>query len=316
MKLNILIVSKYHWASRLKKHEEIKRILKLGKFENVTIDTVKKDLKKPEIVNERITEGWFEHNISREAKLQGYDFAIFQFSHADGKRWGIESGVRGTNFIDKDFFGEAWVCSDEDSIIKFRNGTERDKYSKTVPHEIAHELKRQGYTKLDIHDYDYKNTINNLEQFYIEFSKTVLDNLTHTVIKLSDDLLPLVRRKRDELVAMAEAAFTPIRVTSEYRSIADQDKLYAHGRTTSGNVVTNAKGGESFHNYGVAFDVCFDSATPYEGNWQFIGALGEKIGLEWGGRWADFKDEPHFQLRLGHTLQDFQNKKVAISKYT
>lgn len=126
-------------------------------------------------------------------------------------------------------------------------------------------------------------------------------------------LLPLVKRKQAQLVSLAAQNGFPIRVVSGYRSHAEQDALYAQGRTKPGPIVTNAKGGQSFHNFGVAFDVCFISKTPYEGPWGKLGKLGESIGLEHGDR--GFTDLPHFQLRFGHSLQDFQNKKVDISKY-
>jgi len=97
---------------------------------------------------------------------------------------------------------------------------------------------------------------------------------------MRNDLLPAVLRKRDELVRLCKSEGVPIKITSAFRSIAEQDALYAQGRTKPGSIVTNAKGGQSLHNYGVAFDVCFDSKTPYQGNWELVGRLGESIGLE------------------------------------
>lgn len=90
------------------------------------------------------------------------------------------------------------------------------------------------------------------------------------------------------------------------RSIADQDKLYAEGRTTSGGIVTDARGGESPHNYGCASD--FTVWTP-EGKpiwmgskdprWQeYIDAI-KKSGLYWGGDFpGHFKDIDHVELKL------------------
>lgn len=132
---------------------------------------------------------------------------------------------------------------------------------------------------------------------------------------MNGHLLPLVKRKQDEFVALCKQKGIPIKVTSGFRSNADQDKLYAKGRTAPGTIVTNAKGGQSLHNYGVAFDVCFATKTPYEGNWALLGKLGESLGLEWGGRWEEFPDRPHFQLMQGYTLTDFQKGKVDYSKY-
>lgn len=89
-----------------------------------------------------------------------------------------------------------------------------------------------------------------------------------------------------------------IRVTQGLRTWADQDGLYAIGRTLPGKIVTNAKSGESWHNYGCAVDVApFDGGIPdWDVNhpaWVRIVAVGESIGLRSGVAW---KDEPHFEL--------------------
>jgi len=135
---------------------------------------------------------------------------------------------------------------------------------------------------------------------------------------MEQQLLPLVQRKLIEhrnLCAKHNLFFI---VTSTYRSIEDQNKIYAQGRTTPGSIVTNAKGGQSFHNWKVAYDV-----APIVGGkvvWDdallsAIGYYGQQVGLEWGGSWKGFKDNPHFQLTLGYTFQDFIDKKVDYKKY-
>lgn len=88
------------------------------------------------------------------------------------------------------------------------------------------------------------------------------------------------------------------RITQGLRTIDEQNALYAQGRTKKGEIVTNAKGGQSYHNYGYAVDIAFIKS---DGSIDFnvsptIGMLGESCGLEWGGNWSAFKDMPHFQL--------------------
>ncbi|WP_160170706.1 peptidoglycan-binding protein [Luteimonas huabeiensis] len=93
-----------------------------------------------------------------------------------------------------------------------------------------------------------------------------------------------------------------LRVTQGYRSIAEQDALYAQGRTAPGDVVTNARGGSSYHNYGLAFDVVEvrpDGSVNWETDWDAIGRIGESMGLEWGGQWTRLVDRPHFQMDFG-----------------
>ncbi len=87
-----------------------------------------------------------------------------------------------------------------------------------------------------------------------------------------------------------------------FRSAAEQDALYAQGRTKPGSIVTNARGSSysSMHQWGVAFDVIRNDgkgAYNTSGNWfQKVGNIGKSLGLEWGGDWTSPVDMPHFQL--------------------
>lgn len=101
-----------------------------------------------------------------------------------------------------------------------------------------------------------------------------------------------------------------IKIGECVRTVAEQDALYAKGRTVAGSIVTNAKGStySSMHQWGVAFDFylgmdvdkdgktsddAFNNAT---GLFNKVGAIGKELGLEWGGDWKSIKDLPHFQL--------------------
>ena len=112
-----------------------------------------------------------------------------------------------------------------------------------------------------------------------------------------------------------------VRVIQGTRTYAEQDALYAQGRTTLGSRVTNSPGGFSFHNFGVAFDVGLFSGRAYiEGGSGYIsvGHLGERIGLEWGGRWRRFQDMPHFQypgLSLDIVRARFEQGLSSIPSY-
>lgn len=125
-----------------------------------------------------------------------------------------------------------------------------------------------------------------------------------------EDLDPLVQVMAKQLLEVAAESGIKLILTSTYRDHEKQQALYDQGRTTPGKIVTNAKPGQSFHNWRVAFDV-----VPVEngkaiwdnnGLWNKIGALGRDMGLEWGGDWTSFKDKPHFQLTGGLSLEDFQ----------
>jgi peptidoglycan L-alanyl-D-glutamate endopeptidase CwlK len=86
------------------------------------------------------------------------------------------------------------------------------------------------------------------------------------------------------------------------RSVAEQDALYAQGRTKKGRIVTNAKGStySSMHQWGVAFDFYRnDGKGAYndtDGFFAKVGKIGIELGLEWGGSWTSIVDKPHLQL--------------------
>lgn len=132
-------------------------------------------------------------------------------------------------------------------------------------------------------------------------------------------LLPKVRQMTSEFLAKCASQGIQVIVTSTYRSSEEQDKLYAQGRTSPGNVVTNAKGGSSFHNWKVALDFCpvKNGVAQWNDKALFtkIGQIGKTCGFEWGGDWTSFLDLPHLQYTAGYTLQDFQNGKVDYSKF-
>jgi peptidoglycan L-alanyl-D-glutamate endopeptidase CwlK len=95
-----------------------------------------------------------------------------------------------------------------------------------------------------------------------------------------------------------------LRPTQTLRTYAEQDALYAQGRTLPGNIVTHAPSGYSYHNFARAFDVAQVGKDPYPDSddfWNFVGDIGEQVGLEWGGRWKH-PDRPHFQHTEGLTL--------------
>lgn len=102
------------------------------------------------------------------------------------------------------------------------------------------------------------------------------------------------------LVQKAAADGIQIKVISGYRSYAEQNALYAQGRTSPGKKVTNAKAGYSNHNFGIAFDIGVFSGSKYlpeSPKYSAVGVLGMELGLEWGGNWTSIVDQPHFQLR-------------------
>ncbi len=125
----------------------------------------------------------------------------------------------------------------------------------------------------------------------------------------------LATRARAMIELLAQSG-VEILVTQGLRTWEEQDVLYARGRTVApiGKkfIVTNAKGGQSYHNFGLAFDIVvldalgkFDWDSDHPG-WIAASKAGKSVGLEWGGEWKTFKDIPHYQYTNGLTLPQCQ----------
>jgi len=112
---------------------------------------------------------------------------------------------------------------------------------------------------------------------------------------------PALAARIQTLVEILAQHGIQVEVVQGLRTFAEQDGLFAQGRTRPGPVVTRARGGQSNHNYGLAVDlVPFTNGQPNWnaplGVWTTIGSEAEKLGLEWGGDWKKFVDKPHVQL--------------------
>ena len=127
--------------------------------------------------------------------------------------------------------------------------------------------------------------------------------------KRIQSLHPAIRMLAADFIKEANenSTGTLIRVAQGYRTYAEQNALFAQGRTTSGSIVTKAKGGESNHNFGLAFDIVgvTNGKMDYNLNWKSLSTLGKSKGFEWGGDWK-FKDMPHFENMFGNSLKELR----------
>ena len=130
------------------------------------------------------------------------------------------------------------------------------------------------------------------------------------------DLLSKVRVMHSAFVTACEAEGIDILTTSTYRDVESQNALFAQGRSTPGRIVTNARGGESFHNYRCAFDfVPLVNGKPV---WDDIGLItkcghiAESVGLEWAGNWTKFKEMLHCQYSGGLTIEQLKSGKEVL----
>jgi peptidoglycan L-alanyl-D-glutamate endopeptidase CwlK len=133
------------------------------------------------------------------------------------------------------------------------------------------------------------------------------------------DLHPLCKERAEKFLKLAKDAGIDLIVTSTYRDLESQADLFAQGRTKPGTIVTNARPGQSWHNWRCAFDVVplrngkpvWGTSGPDGDMWRKVGELGESVGLEWAGRWTGkLREFAHFQYTGGLTLADLQKGKV------
>ena len=122
--------------------------------------------------------------------------------------------------------------------------------------------------------------------------------------KLKPYLIPIV----EEFLSKAKFNGWDAFVTEGFRSFERQSHLYAQGRTRAGKIITNAKAGQSAHNFGRAVDIAFknkNGAVSWDAS-LFIkaGKIGKSLGLMWGGDWWRFTDRPHFYM----TKPSYDNK--------
>lgn len=134
------------------------------------------------------------------------------------------------------------------------------------------------------------------------------------------NLHPALLAGATELIRRSYARGIPILITQGMRTIAEQNALYAQGRTRKGAIVTNAKGGSSYHNYGLAIDFALllpdgksvswdinrDGDNDKVADWQEVAQEAKKLGFEWGGDWSSFKDYSHLQMTFGLTTSELR----------
>lgn len=141
------------------------------------------------------------------------------------------------------------------------------------------------------------------------------DKITLERIKL---LHPKLRDEVSEIydeISEALSGSAMCRFSYTLRTFAEQDAIYAQGRTKPGKIVSNAKAGLSYHNYGMAVDIVFiingkeaswDTVKDFDGDgksdWKEVVTIFKQFGWEAGIDWK-FRDAPHFQKTLGYSVR-------------
>ncbi|MFS0765621.1 peptidoglycan-binding protein [Peribacillus phoenicis] len=149
--------------------------------------------------------------------------------------------------------------------------------------------------------------------------RTLLDR---SVKKMGKGMNPVVKASALEMVERAYNEGITVQISEGYRSLEEQAALYGQGRVYSYNgknysnlakpIVTNAKPGQSYHNYGLAIDFFIVSDDgrraiwTVNSKWQRVAAIGKDLGFKWGGDWSSFKDYPHLEMTSGLSYTQLQ----------
>lgn len=121
---------------------------------------------------------------------------------------------------------------------------------------------------------------------------------------------PRLQAKAKELISICASQGIHIKIGECFRTVAEQDALYAQGRTKPGPIVTNARGSSysSQHQWGIAFDFYLNMDVDGDGKttddafndttrlFEKVGNIAVSIGLGWGGNWVSIIDKPHIYL--------------------
>jgi len=144
-----------------------------------------------------------------------------------------------------------------------------------------------------------------------------MDFLTATSKQRFDTLHSDVKSLFEEFLTLCHANKFNVQITSGSRTIAEQQDLYDLGRTKAGRIITNAQGGQSTHNYGIAMDVVVINRLG-EADWRYetyemLSKLAHENGLMdkglfWAGDWKSFKEAVHFDLSAGKPISEIKDK--------
>ncbi|SFL94937.1 peptidoglycan L-alanyl-D-glutamate endopeptidase CwlK [Gracilibacillus orientalis] len=142
---------------------------------------------------------------------------------------------------------------------------------------------------------------------------------TYSNRPMPTELHPIVEEKKEELVRKTDEIGISIIITDSFRSATEQNAIYQQGRETEGTIVTYAKGGESYHNYGLAIDFALQTSEnniiwdlEYDGNqngesdWMEVVKIAKDLGFSWGGDFTRFKDYPHLQMDFGLSIRELK----------
>lgn len=324
-----------YWKKLPGYKKQILNAINKGKNIKAELEIVFREVEPIVRADQRISHVWLA-DLMKPYFDQGYDIIGFHMGDKQRTRFAIKPTLRGVNPLTDNEIGDFYFWSDENTKRKDRG--DHPQFVQTFLHELAHEYFWATKQKDITHEYhDTHKDIRPLfatfdwgkyqpERMALKYRVSVLQKLVlyweklryiESRIDRPRELQPLVKRQADKVVEAMAMLGHPVRITEGYRSMERQAALYAQGRTAPGQIVTNAKPGESLHNYGVAVDFVFrrEGYDAPDWLWEVLGSAGKAHGFSWGGDWEKFVDKPHFEMALGYNYKDFQSADVDYFKF-
>ena len=344
----LLLTNDIKWKSLKKRTADLE--LHFRKRLNFLYDELTIDIKPfktdifPNAVGQ-LDEMWIQNRMIKTNP--GYDAVGMLINPKQWLKSGGQKNLLGGYVRDNDMkFGFYIICEENQTrkikrktLLAYENVFEHEFCGHGVSHDLGLKWEsndtnefKEGYD--NTHHFFYQNKLDEHYEYLRAEADKVTAKMKSTVQALKDKFAqmrageakvpatykfqPFVERYSSILIQCAKLALGyDLRITSSIRSFEEQNALYELGRTQLGAIVTNAKGGQSLHNYGVAFDLV-ERTRGYDIDWEALGMLWKIITNhegEWGGNWANFSDKPHFQLTFEYTLKDFQDGKVDYKRY-
>ena len=343
----LLLANNIKWRSLDKRITELeKTLVEKISFVHDTVSITRQDISTDIQIdswNKHLDAIWYRKNYILDNKDK-YDAIGMVITKSDWVKAGGRNDLGGFYIVNSDTTHSFYIICNEKSTD--RNGAlEFEEY-------IEHELLGHGLNKefgfVDVNDtgkfiegkdnthyFFYQDTKEN-HYMYLEKLWKLLSAKLESKIQKARDLIAQLGKKEikatqvpislsnrleldfEALRGVCEILYGyNLRIVSDFRSFDEQTALYSKGRTKQGKIVTNAKAGQSLHNYGVAIDIV-DRQLGYDIDFKKVAHIWDLVTDfkgEWGGSWVSFVDKPHFQNTLGYTLKDFQEGKVDYSKF-
>jgi peptidoglycan L-alanyl-D-glutamate endopeptidase CwlK len=158
---------------------------------------------------------------------------------------------------------------------------------------------------------------------------TIQPNISHynldtinefRILNLHPDIIELAAKTIHEC-DLALTGNAKVRITQGLRTFGEQKVLFEQGRSKPGKIVTNAKAGESYHNFGIAVDTCliidnkevsWDMVKDYDhdklSDWKEVYNIFKANGWDAGADWHSFKDYPHYEKTFGFSVKQLLYK--------